>query len=236
MYLWRPVGLKELALIFDSGMSAFPPRLPEQPIFYPVLNRGYAEQIAREWNAQEGDAAGYVTRFEVSDSISGRYERHVVGSAVHEELWVPAEDLQEFNRAIQQPIIVEAAFFGAAFKGFVCTEAGLKGKDAREQFTALAHHLAYSSFDVWCETYVNRKAVFLHYPFWASLDPSDTSVSEDQKAALLAFIERRWAQSDIQFPLPHIGKRRSFGADTGNQPISPEPDSTSSPTDTHQSP
>jgi hypothetical protein len=61
MNLWRPVGLEELALLFDSGMRAFPPRLPEQPIFYPVLNPEYAAQIAREWNTQEGAAAGYVT-------------------------------------------------------------------------------------------------------------------------------------------------------------------------------
>lgn len=193
-----------MALVFDSGMSAFPPRLPEQPIFYPVLNQEYAEQIAREWNTREGDAAGYVTRFEVLDSISDRYERHIVGGSVHEELWVPAEDLSEFNRGIRRPITVEAAFFGATFRGLVSLEAGLKGKDAREQFTALAHHLAYSSFDVWCETYVNRKAVFLHYPFWASLDPADVGVSVAQKEKLLAFIEHRWAQSDIQFPIPRI--------------------------------
>jgi ADP-ribosylglycohydrolase len=35
--LYRPVGPKELGLIRASGWRAFPPRLPEQPIFYPVL-------------------------------------------------------------------------------------------------------------------------------------------------------------------------------------------------------
>lgn len=34
--LFRPVGPRELALIASSGYQAFPPRLPEQPIFYPV--------------------------------------------------------------------------------------------------------------------------------------------------------------------------------------------------------
>ncbi|MDQ3711150.1 MAG: hypothetical protein M3388_02900 [Acidobacteriota bacterium] len=38
MWLYRPVGLKELELIYDSGFSEFPPRLPHQPFFYPVLN------------------------------------------------------------------------------------------------------------------------------------------------------------------------------------------------------
>jgi hypothetical protein len=49
--LFRPVGPRELELIQESGCRAFPPRLRRQPIFYPVLNRAYAEQIARDWNS-----------------------------------------------------------------------------------------------------------------------------------------------------------------------------------------
>jgi|HubBroStandDraft_6_1064221.scaffolds.fasta_scaffold43442_5 hypothetical protein len=44
--LFRPVDEKELALIRESGNRAFPPRLPEQPIFYPVVQEDYAVQIA----------------------------------------------------------------------------------------------------------------------------------------------------------------------------------------------
>jgi hypothetical protein len=33
MRLWRPLGLRELALVREAKMAAFPPRLPEQPIF-----------------------------------------------------------------------------------------------------------------------------------------------------------------------------------------------------------
>jgi hypothetical protein len=228
MHLWRPVGFKEMALIFDNGMSAFPPRLPDQPIFYPVLNREYAEQIARDWNTQEPDAAGYVTKFELPDSFSERYERHVVGASVHEEWWVPAQELAEFNRAIKQPITVEDAFFGASFRGLVCSEAGLKGKNAREQFIALARHLDYSSFDVWCETYVNRKAVFLHYPFWASLDAGACEITDEQKQKFLAFVQHRWTQSDIQFPLPQISRSEPDGATNRSQPVGSHPNRTSS--------
>ena len=206
MHLWRPVGFKEMGLVFEIGMSAFPPRLPEQPIFYPVLNQEYAEQIARNWNVQEDDAAGYVTHFEVPDSFSQRYERHVVGGSIHEEWWVPAEELPEFNRSIVPPITVDAAFFGPSFKGLVCSEAGLKGKDAREQFIALAHALDYSSFDVWCETYVNRKAVFLHYPFWVTIDSLACGITREQKEKLLDFVQHRWSHSDISFPLPLVEK------------------------------
>ena len=50
MVLYRPVNRAELDLIAVSNFKAFPPRLPEQPIFYPVLNESYAEQITVEWN------------------------------------------------------------------------------------------------------------------------------------------------------------------------------------------
>ena len=39
MILYRPVGEQELALIRESKYTAFPPRLPEQPIFYPEIGR-----------------------------------------------------------------------------------------------------------------------------------------------------------------------------------------------------
>jgi hypothetical protein len=107
--LYRPVGPKELALIEASGYKEFPPRLPEQPIFYPVLKVDYAIQIARDWNATR-DGAGYVTRFEVDAEFLQRYPVQTVGASVHQELWVPAEDLSEFNRHIHGLIEVIASF------------------------------------------------------------------------------------------------------------------------------
>jgi hypothetical protein len=98
--LYRPVGPEELALIEAASWRAFPPRLPEQPIFYPVTNEAYAIQIARDWNTKHGSKIGHVTRFEVSAEHAERYERKIVGGRVHEELWVPAEELAAFNAAI----------------------------------------------------------------------------------------------------------------------------------------
>jgi hypothetical protein len=97
--LYRPVGPKELALIEATGWKAFPPRLPEQPIFYPVLNEEYASQIARDWNVPES-GAGFVTRFQVNAEFAARYPIQKAGSKVHMELWVPADELAEFNRNI----------------------------------------------------------------------------------------------------------------------------------------
>jgi len=98
--LYRPVGSGELALIEASEFGAFPPRLPDQPIFYPVTNEGYASQIARDWNTKVGDQLGFVTRFEVHADFLSRFEKKVVGGREHEEYWIPAEELESFNAAI----------------------------------------------------------------------------------------------------------------------------------------
>src|SRR2546425_1450462 len=90
--LFRPVGPKELELIRASGNRALPPRLPEQPIFYPVLNEEYAAQIARDWNAKDS-GAGYVTRFQVRKEFVSKYPIQTVGRSPHQELWIPAEEL-----------------------------------------------------------------------------------------------------------------------------------------------
>ena len=107
--LYRPVGPKELALIEQCGWKAFPPRLPDQPIFYPVMNEEYAIQIARDWNVP-ASGSGDVTRFAVDADYLGRFTEQVVGGAMHRELWVPAEELEEFNQHIIGLIEVRQRF------------------------------------------------------------------------------------------------------------------------------
>jgi hypothetical protein len=109
--LYRPVGRQELALIRESGWRAFPPRLPEQPIFYPVLNEGYATQIARDWNTRDG-GTGYVSRFEVETDYLQQFPIQIAGSRIHQEYWIPAEELAEFNRHIAGLIEVAREFRG----------------------------------------------------------------------------------------------------------------------------
>ncbi len=110
--LFRPVGQEELELIKAAGYQHFPPRLPEQPIFYPVLNKDYATQIARDWNTKSGQRSGYVTRFSVNADFLAAYEVQTVGGAAHQEYWIPAEDLPEFNRNIVGLIEVIAEYHG----------------------------------------------------------------------------------------------------------------------------
>ena len=109
--LWRPTGQAELDLVAASKWRAWPARLPDQPIFYPVLNRWYATKIAREWNvAAEG--VGYVTRFEVDRSYLDRYPVRQAGGRDVLEYWIPAEELDEFNTHIVGAITEEADYRG----------------------------------------------------------------------------------------------------------------------------
>lgn len=109
--LYRPVGDAELALIRASGWRTFPPRLPAQPIFYPVLNEEYATQIARDWNTRDG-GAGYVLRFEVEGEYLEQFPIQTAGSRIHREYWIPADQLEEFNRHIVGPIEIVSEFRG----------------------------------------------------------------------------------------------------------------------------
>lgn len=111
--LYRPTGQKEYDLVRQSNFAAFPPRLPEQPIFYPVLNEEYATQIARDWNAKYNDPRrGYVLRFRVRKAFLEKFEVRTVGGSVHQEYWIPAEDLSEFNESIVGRIELVAEFSG----------------------------------------------------------------------------------------------------------------------------
>lgn len=107
--LWRPVGPIELKLIQDSGWAKFPPRLPEQPIFYPVCNKAYAEAIAKNWNVKDS-GEGYVVEFYIAASYIAAYDRHIVGGKEHEEYWIPAEDLETFNNNIIGKIRLVSSF------------------------------------------------------------------------------------------------------------------------------
>lgn len=203
MILYRPVGMKELQLIFEAEMKAFPPRLPGQPIFYPVLNFRYAEQIAKDWNTKEASYVGYVTRFEVDDAYVSQFERAVVGASWHEELWVPAEELGKFNQHIRPPIVVEAAYFGEKFEGHVPDKFGMKGRNASEQFILLAHTLDYAPMDFYLELAANKLAVFLNYAFWVAHDFSDDELGPKSKSEIMSEIKRRWSSICPNIPLPN---------------------------------
>lgn len=111
MKLFRPVGKNELALIEQSGYKEFPPRLPEQPIFYPVLSQKYAEEIASKWNVKyNSEHKGYVTEFEIDDTYIHSFEVQTAGAHYHQEYWIPAEEMTNFNSHIIGMIRVIKSF------------------------------------------------------------------------------------------------------------------------------
>ena len=107
--LYRPVGPAELELIKQSEWKKFPPRLPDQPIFYPVLNEEYAIQINEQWNVP-AYGSGFVTKFHVEEDYVSKFQEQNVGGEIHNELWVPAEELEEFNNHIIGLIKVKKKF------------------------------------------------------------------------------------------------------------------------------
>jgi hypothetical protein len=119
MKLFRPVGIKEYELIKETQFTKFPPRLEGQPIFYPVLNREYAIEIAEKWNTKDevSGYCGFVTEFEVDDQYISNFEVKTVGSKSHQEYWIPAEELEDFNDNIIGNIKVIDEFYGEKYSG-----------------------------------------------------------------------------------------------------------------------
>jgi hypothetical protein len=132
----------------------------------------------------------------------------VVGSREHEELWVPAEELAEFNAHLEGPIEVIASFFGEGFTGEVPEQFALKGKGAREQLVALARMFSYSSFDVAGEIAANHQAVFLNFSLWEQLDLTAEGISAGERDELLEFVRRCWARSRAGLPLGVVAAGR----------------------------
>ncbi|WP_299891588.1 ADP-ribosylation/crystallin J1 [uncultured Lacinutrix sp.] len=115
--LYRPIGEKELILIAESNFKTFPPRLKWQPIFYPVLNEEYATEIASKWNTIDafGNYLGFVTEFKITEEEYLKYKVENVGGKIHNELWVPAEDLEQFNKSIIGEIQIIKVCIGEQF-------------------------------------------------------------------------------------------------------------------------
>ena len=202
--LFRPVGLKELELIWNLEFRGFPPRLEHQSFFYPVLNIEYAREIATKWNvADEASGfSGYVTRFAVRDDYLASLERRVVGASTHQEYWVPAERLPEFNDAIVGTVAIDEAFFGPKFIGCVPDKFGLTGMDAERQFVTLAKTWPYSLMDFAYEAATNARAIYINSWFWVQHDFTGAGVSEQEKTQTLTKLREAWECHKFDVPLP----------------------------------
>lgn len=204
MILYRPVGHNELALIVESGLKGFPPRLPDQPIFYPVLNAGYAKQIALEWNTKSDTFSGYVTRFNIDNDYAQKFNREIVGGKVHEELWVPSEELSEFNQKIVGHIEIISAYFGTGFKGS-SPNLGFANlsANAEEYLQLMIGMFECNLMDFRGAVVINYKSVFCNYAFWKQFDVSLLKATrEDSREKLLPAIKDAWHSNFPGVALP----------------------------------
>jgi hypothetical protein len=201
--LFCPVGLNELALIWESGMREFRV-LPHQLILYPATNIDYAREVARDWNTRhdKSEFSGFVTAFEIRTRYLSKFKKHTVGSSTHEEYWIPASEMSRFNGAIKGLIQVEEAHFGVRFKGYVPDQHVLKGKGAFAQFVAMARTSDRSSSDFTSHVSANRKAVYLNCLYWENCDFSEYRIDQQQKKLFLKSLKRAWECSRIEVPLP----------------------------------
>ena len=185
-------------------MRKFPPRLPQQPFFYPVANVDYARQIARDWNTRDKNSgfSGFVTRFDVASGYLSNFEQHTVGSSQHVEYWIPADGLISFNEAIQGLVHIEEAFFGVSCTGYTSDTHSLEGRDAIAQFVALSRIWEQNRADLAYEVSHNRKTIFLNWLYWLQHDFSDVGITANVKNELLRNLKRCWELNVIQIPLP----------------------------------
>lgn len=153
----------------------------------------------------------YVTEFDVDDSYGSRFPRRVVGSRRHEELWVPSEELAEFNRHIEGPIRVTAAFFGEGFTGVVPATDALQGMTAQEQLVALAVIATERPEQLDLVVEGHRDAVFLHLPFWRSAACAEACLPV-ARAGVLAAVEAAWRRAFPGLPLPVGGSRADISS------------------------
>ncbi|HVO21735.1 MAG TPA: hypothetical protein VMU15_20965 [Anaeromyxobacter sp.] len=202
--LYRPVGLKELELVLAGEGRAFPPRLPEQPIFYPVLNRDYATQIARDWNPPDRASgfSGFVTEFDVDAEYLTRFETKTVGASLHQELWVPAAELPTFSDHIRSRIRVSSAFYGPAYEGPVPLPLLVRARNPRAQLKVLREALNYNGMDFGMEVSANWKLVLLNFGFWSATASEEQDLAPADAARTLAAIRTIWEPHHSDLPLP----------------------------------
>ena len=186
MKLYRPVGLKELELILADNAKTYPPRLAWQPIFYPVLNFEYARQIATRWNLDDelSGYAGFVTEFDIDDAYVAKFEVQNVGGHLHNELWVPAAELAEFNDQIIGKIQVSAAFYGEKYTGKLKQVQALAGLDAHQQL----EHMSTLTQDRAAIAQIidtDAASILVNFAYWQQANP---------QAEVLPLIQQVWQE------------------------------------------
>jgi hypothetical protein len=136
-----------------------------------------------------------VTEFKVDEAYLSQFDEHVVGTAIHRELWIPAEQLELFNQHILEPIELIDAFYGDEYKGI---KHYFSDRYVKEIFEALyilfVHDLGQ---DLSGEITLNRNAILLNFKYWVTHDFSDTVLYEGEQERFLKHLAEVW---QMKFP------------------------------------
>lgn len=201
--LYRPVGLNEMQLILEAEPFAFPPRKPDQPIFYPVLTESYAHQIARDWNTKDevSGYAGFVTQFSVDADYLDQFEEKTVGGSQHTELWIPADKLVEFNQHIKGNIIIIAAYYGDDYHG---ARHEFRDFAADGMFKFLYDLVLKNKHDFRAEMMLTRRAIYINYPYWITKAYDDIPAARHKM--FLQYLADAWRERYPDWHLPDSEK------------------------------
>lgn len=199
--LYRPVGVYELDLILQDGSSGFPKRLPSQPIFYPVLTKEYARDIASKWNTQDKNSgyAGYITSFNMPKEYIDKFEVHTVGNDTHKEIWVNSSDLDKWNRNIIGDILIEEAFYGEQYTGNKKDSVFCKNMDFRQQLKNINQLKNSNEMDYTAAVLYDWDVVTQNYLIWTKMDFDSDGIADTDKCQLLEEIKLLLEKNDKWF-------------------------------------
>ncbi|WP_337100030.1 hypothetical protein [Paenibacillus sp. YIM B09110] len=189
-----------MKLMLDGDLKGFPPRLPEQPIFYPVLNKPYADQIARSWNTKDkfSGYVGFVTEFKVASPFIDQFEEQVVGAGMHNELWIPSEQVEELNQNILGRIQLVDVFYGNDYMGLEQEGNTLDNKSLVEQFIYLKDKMSINMNDSKLLIREHWQQIFMNACYW---NFAELGITEQVKADTLSSMIHCWDEIFPDFNL-----------------------------------
>lgn len=109
--LYAPVSPHQLAKVINAGWQDFFPCSDEQKYFFPKLHRGFAEMLARQWEARVY-SAGYVVCLDVRYAFINQFPLETVAYEEHLEYRIPSHFLDQFNQSLVSKIQLLSAFEG----------------------------------------------------------------------------------------------------------------------------
>jgi len=109
--LYAPVSPHQLAKVINTGWQDFFLCSDEQKYFFPKLHQGFAEMLARQWEAKVY-SAGYVVCLDIRCAFINQFPLETVAYEEHLEYRIPSNFLDQFNQSLVSKIQLLSAFEG----------------------------------------------------------------------------------------------------------------------------